>query len=59
MFPQHGELVMNILRALVISSVILLLALGTGACNTIKGAGQDLEAAGGAIEKSAEKKKRY
>ena len=50
---------MNILRASVISSVILLLALGTGACNTIKGAGQDLEAAGGAIEKKAEQKKRY
>ncbi len=49
---------MNILQAIVISSIIVL-ALSLGACNTIQGAGQDLEAAGSAIEKTAEKKKSY
>jgi predicted small secreted protein len=29
------------------------------ACNTIEGAGKDIKAAGGAIEKSAEKTKSY
>ena len=36
----------------------LLLAIGTTACNTVEGAGQDIQAAGEAIEDAAEKEKR-
>jgi len=34
-------------------------AAAAAACNTIEGAGKDIKAAGGAIEKSAEKTKSY
>jgi predicted small secreted protein len=37
----------------------LVLPMSLTACNTIRGAGQDVKAAGGAIEKSAEKAKTY
>ncbi len=37
----------------------LLLAGSLGACNTVKGAGQDIKAAGQAIERKAEQKKHY
>ena len=37
----------------------LVLQMNLTACNTIKGAGQDVKAAGSAIEKSAEKAKTY
>ena len=36
-----------------------LLCLVLSACNTIEGAGKDVKAAGGAIEKSAQKTKSY
>ena len=35
------------------------LAVAVTGCNTIEGAGKDIKAAGGAIEKSAEKTKPY
>ena len=35
------------------------LAIALTGCNTIEGAGKDIKAAGGAIEKSAEKTKSY
>ena len=38
--------------------VALLLAIGTAACNTVEGAGEDIEAAGDAIEDAAEDAKR-
>ncbi|MCB1675044.1 MAG: entericidin A/B family lipoprotein [Halioglobus sp.] len=34
--------------------LVAVLALGLGGCNTIAGAGQDIESAGGAIEDAAE-----
>jgi predicted small secreted protein len=37
----------------------LLLAGGLSGCNTVKGAGQDIKAAGQAIERKAEQKKQY
>ena len=38
---------------------IAAVALGVGACNTIEGAGKDVKAAGGAVEKAAGGAKRY
>ena len=38
---------------------LLLLAAALAGCNTIEGAGKDVKAAGGAIEKAAEKTKSY
>jgi predicted small secreted protein len=35
------------------------LALALGGCNTIAGLGEDVEAAGGAVEQEAEEEKRY
>lgn len=40
-------------------AALLALSVLLTACNTISGAGQDLEAAGEAIEKKAEEKKTY
>ena len=37
----------------------LLLGAAVAGCNTIEGAGKDVKAAGGAIEKAAEKTKTY
>jgi len=49
----------SILTSLVVLGVLLALAGGLSACNTVKGAGQDLKAAGQAIERKAEQKKHY
>ena len=49
----------SILTTLVVLGVLLALAGGLSACNTVKGAGQDLKAAGQAIERKAEQKKNY
>ena len=38
---------------------IVAVALGVIGCNTIQGAGKDVKAAGGAVEKAAEGAKRY
>jgi len=38
--------------------IALLLAIGTTACNTVEGAGQDIQAAGNAIEDAADDAKR-
>ena len=38
---------------------IAAVALGMGGCNTIEGAGKDVKAAGGAVEKAAGGAKRY
>jgi len=44
-----------------LAALLALVGLGVAvsACNTIEGAGKDIKAAGGAIEKSAEKTKTY
>ena len=39
--------------------VLIGVAVGAAACNTIEGAGKDIKAAGDAIEKSASKTKGY
>lgn len=39
--------------------VALLVPLALTGCNTVSGIGEDVEAAGGAIEESAEKNKKY
>jgi entericidin B len=46
----------HLLRALALAAVLGLVP-ALSACNTISGAGQDVEAAGEAIEKSAEQTK--
>ena len=38
---------------------LLGLAIAVTACNTMEGAGKDVKAAGGAVEKAAEKSKTY
>ncbi|MDG4597373.1 MAG: entericidin A/B family lipoprotein [Candidatus Contendobacter sp.] len=45
--------------ALLCLGALPLLAGSLSACNTVKGAGQDLKAAGQAIERKAEQKKHY
>jgi entericidin B len=47
---------MSKLLAALLVSVIALVAAG---CNTIEGAGKDVKAAGGAVEKAAAKSKPY
>jgi predicted small secreted protein len=44
-----------------LAALLVLVGIGVVAtgCNTIEGAGKDIKAAGGAIEKSAEKTKPY
>ena len=49
----------SILVTLVLLGALPALASGLSACNTVKGAGQDLKAAGQAIERKAEQKKPY
>lgn len=39
--------------------LLLILSIGASGCNTISGAGQDIEAAGDAIEDEAEENKTY
>jgi entericidin B len=46
-------------KGLVALLTILGVALMVTGCNTIEGAGKDIKATGGAIEKSAEKAKTY
>jgi predicted small secreted protein len=50
---------MRIKTLLCLLATTLFLQLSLTACNTVKGAGQDMQAAGGAIEKKAEQKKSY
>ena len=50
---------MVMLVALLLGALLLVLAGGLSACNTVKGAGQDLKSAGQAIERKAEEKKHY
>ena len=38
----------------ILPAIALLLVLGTAACNTVEGAGQDIQAAGSAIEDTAD-----
>ena len=45
-------------KHLAVLCVIAVAALATG-CNTIEGAGKDVKAAGGAVEKAASKSKPY
>jgi predicted small secreted protein len=56
---DKGEFTMKIkiIARLLVTTLVLQMSLT--ACNTIRGAGQDVKAAGGAIEKSAEKAKTY
>ncbi len=44
--------------ALFLAGLMLAATLSLGACNTIAGAGQDIESVGGEIEEGAEKVKR-
>jgi predicted small secreted protein len=49
-------------RSDIFGLLVVILAMycaGLVACNTIKGAGQDIKAAGGAIEKSAARNRPY
>jgi predicted small secreted protein len=49
----------SILAIPFVLGAFLVLAGSLGACNTVKGAGQDLKSAGQAIERKAEQKKHY
>lgn len=49
----------SILVTLLLLGVLPVLAGGLSACNTVKGAGQDIKSAGQAIERKAEQKKNY
>jgi predicted small secreted protein len=44
---------------LLLLGAVPMLAGSLSACNTVKGAGQDLKSAGQAIERTAEQKKHY
>jgi predicted small secreted protein len=46
-------------RKLVSGLVLIALAVAVAGCNTIEGAGKDVKAAGGAVEKAADKAKPY
>jgi len=39
--------------------VLVGFAVGLAGCNTVEGAGKDVKAAGGAVEKAADKAKKY
>ena len=45
------------MRSALITSILLAVAFLTSACNTMQGAGQDMQAAGKKLEDSAEKNK--
>jgi len=47
------------LKRLAVFLALSCLGLAVAGCNTIEGAGKDVKAAGGAIEKAAEKTKTY
>ena len=47
------------LKKLAAAAVMAAIAVGVAACNTVEGAGKDVKAAGGAIEKAAEKTRTY
>ncbi len=47
------------LRIIALIALLLSLGVALGGCNTIRGAGQDVEAAGDAIEEEAEEAKTY
>ena len=47
---------LKILASILAAAVLAVTATG---CNTVEGAGKDIKAAGGAIEKTAEKTKTY
>jgi predicted small secreted protein len=47
------------LNKFVLVLALCCLGLAVAGCNTIEGAGKDVKAAGGAIEKAAEKTKSY
>jgi predicted small secreted protein len=49
----------DVLKKIAAVVAIAAVALGVGACNTIEGAGKDVKAAGGAVEKAAGGAKRY
>ena len=49
----------DVLKKIAAVVAIAAVALGMGGCNTIEGAGKDVKAAGGAVEKAAGGAKRY
>jgi entericidin B len=49
----------DVLKMIAAFVAIAAVALGVTGCNTIEGAGKDVKAAGGAVEKAAEGAKRY
>ena len=50
---------MSLTKRFAVLAALSSLVVALAACNTIEGAGKDLKAAGGAIEKSAGKNKGY
>ena len=46
-------------KFLLLASMLSLLSMGLMGCNTMRGMGEDVSAAGGAVEHSAEKNKSY
>jgi len=46
-------------RLVVLVALVVMAAVVTAGCNTIEGAGKDIKAAGGAVEKAATKTKTY
>jgi len=50
---------MRKIPAILFFPLAMLLVCGLGGCNTVAGAGEDLEAAGSAIEDGADKEKSY
>lgn len=52
----HSNTLLSLVLALMTAAFV---ALGLAACNTTEGLGEDIEAAGGAIDKKAEETKPY
>ena len=49
----------NLLRLLTLAALLMVGSLSLSACNTMSGAGEDLEAAGDAMSEEAEENKGY
>jgi predicted small secreted protein len=50
---------MSVLKRIAILVTLSSIAVALAGCNTIEGAGKDMKAAGGAVEKAASKNKGY
>ena len=56
-FPNSMEITMNYLNSARIVALAVAMSFALGACNTVSGAGKDIERGGQKIEKAAEKAK--